>query len=74
MDAEVATRELFLAKFQTHTEAIAFETYVLGAGRDFLPRHAQEVLDGAEPTPEYWDFLIGQINTHTDAQMFLLRN
>lgn len=70
----VSTREDFLSKFTTPTEAIAFETYVLGSGREFLPNHVHRVLDGQEPTAEYWEFLIEQIATHEDAQMFLLRN
>lgn len=70
----VATREDFLSKFSTPTEALAFETYVLSIGREFLPSHVHRVLDGQEPTAEYWEFLIEQIATHEDAQMFLLRN
>jgi hypothetical protein len=74
MDLELATRELFRSKFHTDMEAIAFETYVLRADRATLPAYVCSVLDGLSPTTEYWDFLISQIYTHADAQMFLLRN
>jgi hypothetical protein len=41
-------------------EAQDFEERVLNSGREFLPKCAQDVLDGEEPTNEYWDFLTTQ--------------
>ncbi len=37
------------------------EQTILSIGREFLPPSALAVLDGAEATPEYWDFLAEQI-------------
>lgn len=43
-------------------EANAFETALLSAiERRYLPPCALAVLDGGEPTPEYWSYLIGQL-------------
>lgn len=55
----MATREDFLAKFNHPIDAVAFEDGCLIA-REFLSPAALAVLDGGEPTPEYWDDLIEQ--------------
>lgn len=55
-----ATRADYLAGFHTTSDAIAFENAALSCGRKFLPREAQAVLDGKDPTPAYWCWLIGQ--------------
>lgn len=39
---------------------IEFENQVLSAGRHFLPPCAVAVLDGGEPSDEYWQFLAEQ--------------
>ncbi len=50
----------FLARFPSLAEAIKFEDSVLSSGREFLPQCALDVLDGAEGSGEYWQFLIEQ--------------
>jgi hypothetical protein len=59
----MTTREDFTGRFQG-TDAIAFENQALSIGREFLPPCALAVLDGAEGTSEYWDWLCEQ---ETDA-------
>lgn len=58
---KLATRKQYLALFPGISEALAFESEVLSIGRDLLPPAAQAVLDDADPTPEYWAFLISQV-------------
>lgn len=41
-------------------EKVEFENQVLSAGRDCLPPCAITVLDGGEPSEEYWQFLAEQ--------------
>ena len=55
-----ATRADYLAGFHTLSDAISFESAALSCGRKFLPREAQDVLDGKDPTPAYWCWIIGQ--------------
>jgi hypothetical protein len=68
----MATREDYIAKFKTTSEAIRFEDRVLDGGVSCLPECAKPVMLGHEPTPEYWDFLIRQLSEMSDAQMFLI--
>lgn len=44
------------------TAAVEFEESVLQSGREFLPACALAVLDGEQPTDEYWDFLSTELN------------
>jgi hypothetical protein len=53
-------RETYLARFGSRVEAVRFEEQVLGIGSEFLPPCAVAVRDGAEPSAEYWRWLIGQ--------------
>lgn len=57
----MSTREQFLARFKSTSDAIEFETATLSIGRELLPPCARAVLDRQEPTPDYWDFLVSQI-------------
>jgi hypothetical protein len=41
-------------------DPIAEEDAILSVGREFLPACALAVLDGSEPTEEYWAFMIAQ--------------
>lgn len=61
----MTTREQFVSQFATKSEAAEFESGVLSAGREFLPAAAIAVLDKTveEPSPEYWSFLISQIDS-----------
>jgi hypothetical protein len=43
--------------FDNRTDAVEFENQALSIPRAWLPACAQAVLDGADPTPEYWDWL-----------------
>lgn len=67
----MATREQYTNKFKTLSEASLFEDRVLDGGGSYLPRCAKDVMEGHEPTAEYWDFLIGQLNEMSDSLMFL---
>lgn len=44
------------------------EEAVLNAGREFLPRCAIKVLDGGEPTLEYYEFLTHQVRASREGQ------
>ena len=56
------TRENFVSKFDSLTEAVEYEHATLNSGREFLPACAVTVLDGGEPTPEYWAWICGQVD------------
>jgi hypothetical protein len=66
----MATREQYISKFKTLSEATRFEDRVLDGGSN-LPRCAKAVMAGHEPTEEYWSFLIGQVETSDETPMFL---
>lgn len=51
----------FLSLFPNASAAVEFENQVLSIGRDLLPPAAVAVLDGAEPTADYWAFLASQV-------------
>jgi hypothetical protein len=51
----------YFAAFPTQRNSLEFQEYVLQAGEEFLPYCALAVLDGEEPTSEYWDFLLQQL-------------
>lgn len=55
------TRETYLTHFENKDSAIEFETACLSIGTAALPAFAAAVRDGAEPAPEYWAWLIGQL-------------
>ena len=42
------------------TDVLAEEQAILSVGREFLPAEALAVLDGGEPTAEYWGWLAEQ--------------
>ncbi len=54
------------------SDPIAEEHAALNIGREFLPEFAIVVLDGGEPTPEYWDWLadsVQQAQNEHDAEV-----
>ncbi len=53
----IDTREKFIALFPLTQDAIAFENSCLQVGREFLPAQAVLVHAGAEPGPDYWQWL-----------------
>lgn len=59
----MATREEFVRASGGGAAAVEVEDRVLSIGRSLLPECAIEVLDKRvrEPTPEYWDFLLSQL-------------
>jgi hypothetical protein len=61
MDSTITTREAYLALFASTAAAVEFENQALSIGREFLPASARRVLDGADPTPEYWSWLASQL-------------
>lgn len=67
----MATRLEYVGKFKTLSEALLFEDRVLDSGLTHLPSCAKDVMEGQEPTSEYWDFLIGQLESSEDSLMFL---
>ena len=56
----MATREEWIEVAGGTGKAIEYEHGVLNVGRDFLPPVALAVLDGADGSSEYWDWLIGE--------------
>ena len=42
------------------SDALAEEQAILSIGREHLPECARAVLDGGEPTEDYWDWLRSQ--------------
>ena len=58
---QIATREEFIALARSvGSDPIAEEQAILSIDRAFLPECALTVLDGGEPTADYWAFLISQ--------------
>lgn len=43
------------------SQAVELEQQFLSIGRAFLPQCAIGVLDGGEPTAEYWQWLCSQV-------------
>jgi hypothetical protein len=63
-----AAREAFIARFDDLSAAMAFETHVLGIGREFLPECALAVRDNQDAaTVEYYAWLLEQANEAHDA-------
>lgn len=58
----VQTREQYNSLFASTAEAIEHENAALSIGRDLLPAPALLVLEGATPTPDYWNWLASQVN------------
>jgi hypothetical protein len=60
----MATRQDFLNRFESTSDALAFETQILSSARRFLSPSAIEVLDHKTEAsaPEYWDFLLSQLD------------
>jgi len=56
----MATRDQWIESCDTFDIAQHTEDSILSCGREYLPACAIAVLDGADGTPEYWDFLIEQ--------------
>ena len=57
---KTTTREQWIVLCGSKGTAVDYEEGVLQAGREFLPSVARAVLDGAEPSPAYWQFLADQ--------------
>lgn len=51
----------YLALFGNKDAAIEYEDTALSIGNEYLPECAQAVRDGAEPTPEYWQWLCNEV-------------
>ena len=56
-NTNTARLEFVAAAEEVGSYAEAEETAILSVGREFLPPCAIAVLDGSEPTTEYWAFL-----------------
>lgn len=54
------SRAAYLARFGTETAAARFEERMLALAPELLPACALAARDGAEPTPEYFGWLIAQ--------------
>lgn len=57
----MSTRNDYLALFADHTDAVEYEALALSIGSDLLPATARAVRDGADLTPEYWEWLCSQV-------------
>ena len=55
------TRERWVELASGEAEAIEFESQTLAIGREFLPEYAIAVLEGREPTQEYWAWLAHEL-------------
>lgn len=58
------TKEDYYSRFKTVASAVEYETQVLSSERRLLPVSAQDVLDGKEPSAEYWAFLCEQADVN----------
>lgn len=56
-----STRTQYLALFASTQAALDHERACLSIPSEFRPPCADLVLAGAEPTPDYWQWLAGQI-------------
>ena len=61
----MSAREEFLAHFKSTADAMDFETAALSIGREFLPPCAHAAMDRQEPTPDYWAFMVAQVEEVT---------
>lgn len=61
----MSTREEFITHFKSPADAMEFETATLSIGRDLLPPCAHAVMDRQEPTPDYWAFMVAQVEEVT---------
>jgi hypothetical protein len=68
----MATREDFVNKFKTVSEASTFEDRVLDT--ETLPDCAVSVTKGHEPTSEYWDFLLERFSDSEETLMFQINS
>jgi len=50
----------YIACFSSLKDAVEFEETILQCAREFLPACALVVINGDEPTEEYWAFLYAQ--------------
>ena len=53
----VARLEFVAMAYEVGSDPTVEELAILSVGREFLPTCAIAVLDGGEPTAEYWAFL-----------------
>lgn len=58
------TKADFYSRFKTVVSAEEYEAQVLSSERRLLPVSAQAVLDGGEPTSDYWAFLCDQADVN----------
>lgn len=59
----IRTRTQYLALFPSTQAALDHEQACLSIGSQFRPPCADLVLAGAEPTPDYWQWLASQLAT-----------
>ena len=57
MENNISTRTEYLELFPSVSEAISYEETCLSIGLEFLPPCAVAVIDGEDPTAEYWSWL-----------------
>lgn len=58
------TKADYYSRFKTVASAVEYENQVLSSERRLLPASAQAVLDGKEPSAEYWAFLCDQADVN----------
>lgn len=64
-ETAIQTRTQYLALFPTASAALEHEQACLSIGA-FRPPCADLVIAGAEPTPDYWQWLASQITHEAD--------
>ena len=57
----IRTKTQYLALFPSLTAAVDHEQACLSIASEFRPACADLVLVGAEPTPDYWQWLASQL-------------
>lgn len=61
------TKDTYLAKFRTVSDAVEFEEQALSVGDEFLPAEARNVRDEGGPgSPVYWAWLCAQVDQAAD--------
>lgn len=59
-DVANMSRANYITTVGSLSDGADFEKRVRSAGKNFLPKCIQSVIDGAEPTTQYWDYMLAQ--------------
>ena len=67
MTTTIQTRTQYLTLFPTAAAALEHEQACLSIASEFRPACADLVIAGAEPTPDYWQWLASQVE-HAEVE------